>query len=170
VKQFSFCLLVLFAMEDIAHNQPMSSFPSGQYLGLGNYITTDGTEGTYASYADITSDSWNITQYRNGKSYSYNFYFSFNNYGFFDVKLVDNSDPNNPVEYIGRGYCWSAQCFVEVPLDNNLIFEETVTFPPQENNIYWLGSIRPSDVSVDDPSISWEESMGLINSPCDIDE
>jgi hypothetical protein len=166
-----FYLVASLAIAYGAYTAPITSFPEGSYLGMGTYITLDGTGDSFASYASITANAWQITQYRDGGIYVYDYNFTIDNYGFFSVEVVDNSDPSNPLTYNGNGYCESVQCHMEVDLNDNNTIEQTVTFHPGGTNIYVLGSIRPSDAgSNEQPFVSWEETMVIVESACSGDK
>jgi hypothetical protein len=157
-----FYAFAFFALSSVADQDgPIVAFSPGEYLGLGNYMTNLGQEGDYASYAEITSNTWNIAHYHGDELRLYSASFNFHPYGFFEVVLTDNSDEENPKSFEGAGYCWSFQCHIAANFEDSL-FEVTATFLPWEDSIYWLGSIHSLDKD-NQFSISWEESMTRIN-------
>jgi hypothetical protein len=162
-------LAAFFALSSFAHHHhdPIVAFNDGEYLGMGNYVTNTGEEGNYSSYAEITSDTWNIAHYHGHELRIYGAYFTFDDYGFFDVLLTDNSNEEDPKSYPGQGHCGSFQCHVTADFED-AAFEVTATFFPWIDSIVWLGSIQSFDE--DGYSISWEETMTGINSDDDTEE
>lgn len=161
MKNFIY-VLAFFASSSFTHeHEPIIAFDDGIYLGLGHFVTNTGEEGNYSSYAEISSDTWNIAHYYGHDLRIYGAYFTFDGFGFFDVLLIDYSDEENPKSYPGRGHCGSVQCHVTADFDD-ASFEVTATFMPWDDSIIWLGSISSFDE--EGYSISWEESMTRINS------
>ncbi len=160
---FFFLALSLFA-----NHNPISEFPSGQYLGEGHLVYTNGAEASYATYATINSDELNFSIVRGGELFAYNLYFEFGENGFFTVTATENRYGEETTHY-GQGYCQSVQCHFSFDLDNGRV-EETLTFATWENKIYTIGSMYYYDENGDQQAISWEEGFFLLDFDGDSDD
>lgn len=138
---------------------PILEFPEGRYLGLGHYITADNQRGTYSSFADVKTSSWQVNYLREYGNEAYGVDFAFSDNGQFTVTLLAYINNELDAIYFGDGYCQSVQCHISVDMQDR-IFEETVTFLTDEKKIYRLGSIsRIDDYGYPTFAMSWEESL-----------
>ncbi len=137
---------------------PITEFPTGQYLGLGHYVTATNQRGTYSSFADVGPDSFQANYVREYGVGNFSLSFDFNENGFFTVIITEHQVLGD-IEHEGYGYCQSVQCHIRADLGNRL-FEETVTFATWENKIYRLGSLSNPPYAIPANVImAWEETM-----------
>lgn len=162
--------------EDGAH-APLLGFHEGEYLGLGEYVTSDNAAGTYASHAEIYEDEWHVNYLRDYGFSSYSLYFEFEDNGFFTVALFEHNNHKTTADkkahdddqvYYGIGYCQSVQCHIEVDMGERK-FEETITFATWEDKIYRLGSLsKAGEDGVFNKVLTWQEVMNRIDDGSDI--
>lgn len=137
-------------------------FPSGQYLGEGKYTISNGTQGTYASFADLEGEEWQLSYLRHGQPLLYSVDLEFKDFGFFDAFISENNSDGEQMVHPGEGYCGSRQCHLSFDLDDRYI-EETITLYPEENRIIRLGSLSYFDDNDNQQIVFWQENMVRIS-------
>jgi len=157
MKRIVFTSALLFAMTSAAQSiTPITTFQPATYLGNGSWIADDGSTGSYSSYTTVDSNGWTTIQNRNGQLYFYETVVSIDANGFFTAAVTDNSDPNNPVNYVGEGNCGSLQCQLIVQLSNGTL-QKSMVVDPSTSNVYVFASIYYVDGT---PNVQWE-GLGL---------
>jgi|GEM_PF-2628257 len=150
-------LALLFAAAGLSQTiTPITSFQPSTYLGVGSWISDDGTTGSYSSYTTVSSYGWETVQNRDGQLYYFESALTVDDNGFFAAEVTDNSDPNNPITYEGFGSCGSIQCQLIVPL-NNGILRQGMVIDTTDNSVYIFGSFDFNDGT---PNVQWE-GIGL---------
>jgi len=142
---------------------PMLEFSAGNYLGLGRYSAQDGQTEFYSSIAIFSKTEWNLA-YNSGIGTSfYNLFFEFDHRGsgYFDLVLARETPGPGSGFYTGHGFCGSHQCHLYATLDTTYL-EETITFHPENNVIYRLGSLHSRDDNGVMSVTWWEEKMNYI--------
>lgn len=164
MKKILLCLLSLCAWSaETLQFDPMLEFSSGNYLGLGRYTARDGRTEFYSSIGIFSSNEW-VLAYNSGIGTSfYNLFFEFdeNKSGYFDLVMMRETPGPGSGFYAGHGFCGSHQCLLYATLDDNFL-EETITFHPNDNKIYRLGSLHARDENGIMNVTWWEESMNYI--------
>lgn len=164
MKKILLCLFFLWAWFVAASQfDPMLEFDSGNYLGRGRYSAKDGRTEFYSSYAQFSSNEWSLA-YNSGAGTSfYNLFFEFDekNTGYFDLIMARETPGPGSGFYTGHGFCGSHQCRLYAMLDNTFL-EETITFHPENSQIYRLGSLHTQDDNGEVSVIWWDEHMTYI--------
>jgi len=164
MKKILLCLLSLWACSMTASQfDPMLKFNAGNYLGLGRYSAHDGRTEFYSSYAQFSENEWSLA-YNSGigtSFYSLLFQFDEKNNGYFDLIMIRETPGPGSGLYTGHGFCGTQQCRLFAMLENNIL-EETITFHPENNKIYRLGSLHTQDEDGITNTIWWDEHMTYI--------
>ncbi len=148
---------------------PITDFPTGQYLGLGHYITASDQSGTYSSLATVNWNTWKVDYVREYGVGAFSLSFDFSDNGFFTVALTEHTALGD-ISHEGHGYCQSVQCHISANLGDRL-FEETVTFATWEKKIFRVGSLSSPDVAGAPGLImAWEEMMVRVGGEDDEDD
>jgi hypothetical protein len=148
----------IFAIVGLADHYPMDEFPEGTYLGEGRHGNTNGDDGTYASYAVISSNQWELFYARDGQRFQYNIDFDFTDEGFFSALAIEYTNDGQEKIHVGNGDCGSMSCHFTFNVGDRVL-EETITFAAEQNRIFRRGSMSVTDPNGAVRATHWEETM-----------
>lgn len=149
--------LVSFAGLSTANNLEENQ---GKYLGLGNYVSTQGLSGTFSSYAEISPNFWQLAYFRNDALLRYDAVMEVDENGFFDTMILRTTEGKEEIVG-GYGYCLENYCHLSTTIDDNA-FEETITFL-EDNRIKRVGSLRYYDEDGNEQTMRWTENLVEMN-------
>jgi hypothetical protein len=158
MKRYLIMTCLITSILTQANTMPKMQFPSGNYLGEGEYMVSNGAVGNYASFLDLNSSEWKLFYLRHGQPDLYTVSLEFFTLGFFDAYISKIDDRDFAEAHLGNGYCISNVCHFYFDLGDRYI-EETITLVPEKNKIERVGSLRYLDENDEEQTVAWNEIL-----------
>lgn len=155
MKNFLLFITLAFSLSGLSKSNTLEEH-EGQYLGLGNYVSTQDRFGSYPSYVEITPNIWSLAYVMNDSLLRYDAFFEPDENGFFDTLILRSTEGKESI-FDGFGYCLDNYCHLSAVLDDNP-YEETITFL-ENNRIKRVGSLRYQDEDGNPHTMRWVENL-----------